>query len=232
MAILDDSVDSYAWWREHGAEWPAEIAARRKTQILYTLQECFLQSYLGALAPAKVLEFGCGFGRHLRYLNDVPGLDCYGCDQSGTMLRGVQQWASREWISERITQIEALQPLPYADKAFDVVFTTSVLIHVAPAHILGVLRELIRVARYQVIHVENNRVERTKVSSPEHDGCWMHPLVELYGETGASAEVLEKGVLKQDIYRVKLQPFARQTNVAEHLLGKLVEIDRRFEELV
>jgi ubiquinone/menaquinone biosynthesis C-methylase UbiE len=228
MAILDDSVDSYAWWQEHGNSWPVEIETRRKTQIIYTLQECFLQTYLGMLAPAKILEFGCGFGRHLSYLINIPELDCYGCDQSSTMLEGLSRWAPEAWMSDRIKLVEPLAKLPYADKTFDAVFTSSVLIHVAPAHVLGILRELTRVTRHEIIHVENNSVEHTKLSSPEHDGCWMHPLVDLYREIGAVAQVLDKGLVKQDIYRVRLEPFMRRTDAAERLLGKLGEIDRRW----
>ena len=226
VALLDDSVDSYTWWREHGHEWPAEIEARRATQIIYSLQECFLQTYLGMLAPAKILEFGCGYGRHLNYLSKLPGLDCFGCDQSKTMLDGLLKWAPQEWAAGRIRQIEPLESLPYPDKAFDVVFTTSVLIHIAPAHLTGILTELIRVARHEIIHIENNRVEETTLSSPEHDGCWMHPIARVYNEIGARAEILNKGLVKQDIYRVRLEPFARQTHVAECLLSKLIEIDR------
>lgn len=231
MVIPDNSVESYAWWREHGHEWPKEVEERKKTQIIYTLQECFIQTYLGALAPAKILEFGCGFGRHLRYLSNLPGLDCFGCDQSKTMLDGVQRWAGPEWTAARIAQIEALLPLPYPDKAFDVIFTTSVLIHIAPAHLLEILRELVRVARYQIIHIENNQVDHTRVSSTEHDGCWMHPLIDVYREMGASAEVLEKGFIKQDIYRVKIKQFDRPTEIAERLLGQLAILDNCFEAL-
>lgn len=225
-AIPDDSIKSYEWWREHGSGWPAEVAERRAKQIIYTLQECFLQTYFCSLAPANILEFGCGFGRHLRYLEAIPGLNCWGCDQSASMLDGINQWAAPEWIQARIRRIEPLEPLPYPTEGFDVVFTTSVLIHVAPAHLISVLRELVRVARYEIIHIENNQVERTAISSVEHDGCWMHPLLAAYGAIGVRAEVLPKGMGQQDIYRVRLNPMNRSTVSAERLLLKLAELDR------
>lgn len=230
MTITDDSLNSYAWWRQHGHEWPAEVARRKSYQIMYTLQEAFFQTYLGSLAPARILEFGCGYGRHLKYLREFPGLSCYGCDQSAAMLDEMRRWAPEAWMAEHVQQVAPLGRLPYGDKAFDLVFTNSVLIHVAPAHISSILAELVRISRHEIIHIENNHVQETSLSSAEHDGCWMHPLIPLYAQIGATAALLPKGWAKQDIYTVSLEPWTRSTVVAEHLLAKLAEIESRWEE--
>ncbi len=104
--------------------------------------------------PARVLEFGCGIGRHLRYLKTIPGLEVHGYDQSPQMVAGMQAWAEPDWLESHVRTGAAVGRLPYADGAFDVVFTAEVLVHVRPEHLASILAELVRVARWQVVHFE------------------------------------------------------------------------------
>ena len=87
---------NYRWWQDHGDGWRDEVAARKAYMPIYHLQEIFLEEYFARVAPAKVLEFGCGFGRHLEYLRRIPKLDVYGFDQSESMLEGMR-WARPSW---------------------------------------------------------------------------------------------------------------------------------------
>src|SRR5882672_3785798 len=65
---------NYRWWTDHGQAWPGEVERRKGYMPIYSIQEVLLAEYLSRNAPASVLEFGCGFGRHLAYLSRVPGL--------------------------------------------------------------------------------------------------------------------------------------------------------------
>ena len=164
-------ADNYRWWQEQGGSWKAEIERRKRNMPIYHLQEIFLADYLRRCGPARVLEFGCGYGRHLRYLREIAGLEVFGYEQSAAIVESID-WASDAWVTERIATGPPLGRLPYDDNAFDVVFTVSVLIHVRPEDLSGVLGELARVARWQVIHVENNRSARSVTTSTAHGGCW------------------------------------------------------------
>ena len=194
---------NYRWWQEHGAGWAEEVLARKARMPIYHLQEIFLQEYFSRAAPAKVLEFGCGFGRHLEYLRRIPKLDVYGFDQSETMV-GEMRWARKPWREKHIQLGEPLKSLPYEDGAFDVVFTVSVLIHVRPEDLDAVLGELWRVSRGHLIHIENIETDDTRVTSEEHDGCWAHDLRAAYARVapGAALEVAPSMFDIEDVYRV------------------------------
>src|SRR5437867_11444541 len=97
-----DLAPNYRWWREHGRGWFAEYEARKQRQVLYHIEELMLAEYFAHHAPARVLEFGCGVGRHLRYLTQIPGIEAYGFDQSPTMAAECAHWADPQWIAERV----------------------------------------------------------------------------------------------------------------------------------
>jgi SAM-dependent methyltransferase len=188
------------------------------------MHEVFLSGYFSMLGPCKVLEFGCGFGRHLNYLRRIPGLDVHGCDQSPTMLAEAEKLIEKSWLAERTLRIEPRGELPYADKSFDVVYTASVLIHVRPEDVSAVLGELVRVARWHILHVENRPTEEATMTSPEHSGCWAHPLVSLYGQMGLAVETLPEMGTLQGGYRVLLDG-ARPAPDVTSFAGRLLETE-------
>lgn len=224
--------ENYSWWQQHGGGWPAEIERRRAYMPIYHLQEIILAEYFSRYAPQRILEFGCGFGRQLSYLSRIPGLEVYGCDQSPTMIDGIRAWASEEWIDERITLVEPLAPLPYPDKSFDIVFTVSVLIHVRPEHVQFILKELMRLARWQIIHIENNHVPDTVQMSEAHDGSWAHPIVQHYRALGQTVEVFEKPFEIEDVYRVVLDKTQPIYDFNPTALGKMLMLDRVVGEQI
>ena len=179
---------NYLWWQRHGREWPAEMERRRRRHPFHAIEELFLADYVARNTPLRVLEFGCGFGRHLEYLRRIPGADVYGHDQSPSLVAEIARWAEPGWMREHVSLGPPLGPLPYPDASFDLVFTVSVLIHVRPEDLDQVLGELARVSRHQILHLENNQVADTSLSSPEHDGCWMHPLKPAYARLGQAKE--------------------------------------------
>jgi ubiquinone/menaquinone biosynthesis C-methylase UbiE len=120
-AYYDERAAEYDdWWLGHGVfarrerpGWDDEVAA--------------VLEVVGALEPARVLDVACGTAfvtRHLR--GDVVGLD-----QSETMV----QIAADRLPHGRAVQGDAV-PLPFADGAFDRVFTGSFY-----GHLLGDERE-------------------------------------------------------------------------------------------
>jgi SAM-dependent methyltransferase len=215
------------WWAEKGREWYEECQRRRKTIPYYMIHEVFLSGYFSMLGPCKVLEFGCGFGRHLSYLRRIPGLDLYGCDPSPTMLAEAKNLIDSSWLAERTLRIPPGGPLAYADKSFDVVYTASVLIHVRPEDITALLGELLRVTRWHVLHVENLPTEQAVMTSPQHSGCWAHPFASLYGELGAAVQTLPECGTLQGVYRIVLND-ARPVPDVTSFAGRLLETETNF----
>lgn len=217
---------NYRWWREQAGGWKAEIEARKRHMPIYHLQEIFLADLLGRTAPATLLDFGCGYGRHLEYLREIPGLDVHGFDQSAAMLEQLD-WADAEWRAEHLRIGDPIGRLPYPDNAFDVVLTVSVLIHVRPEDLPQVLSELHRVARWHVIHVENNRVAETVRNSDVHEGCWEHDLSTAWATLpDAKLEVFPEVFEAEDVYRVQLDPKRPLPKPNTPLASQLVALDR------
>ncbi|MEO5334744.1 MAG: class I SAM-dependent methyltransferase [Magnetococcus sp. YQC-5] len=72
------------------------------------------------LGQAKILDVGCGLGRHLKYLLDL-GFDPYGMDLSGHAIAMARHWLTQAGLKrceERILECDA-RSLPFADHFFD-----------------------------------------------------------------------------------------------------------------
>jgi SAM-dependent methyltransferase len=197
---------NYQYWRDHGGEWADAYDHRKKRQVLYHIQELMITQYIlehavsAPTKPLKVLELGCGVGRHLRNLTRLPDVDAYGYDQSPTMAGCILRWAGKQWFDSHITVGSPTGVLPYPDKHFDIVYTAEVLIHVRPEHVDGILAELVRVCRGHIFHMENS--EHHKLVADCHNGCWMHDMVAAYARLGLSCQVLPSGYFAHTPYRV------------------------------
>jgi SAM-dependent methyltransferase len=223
----DTVAPNYAYWRAHGGEWEQEYRKRKTTQVLYHIQEMMLTSYMLRTAQAcggrlRVLEFGCGPGRHLRNLVRLPGVEPFGYDQSLSMTRGALAWCEPEWLDAHVRVGMPTGRLPYDDASFDVVYSAEVLVHVRPEDLPGVLSELLRVARLQVLHLEPS--PGVEVSSAVHDGCWNHDLPGAYRALGRECEVLPNGYEVHTPFRVALDGEPPYTWPAE-----ILEMCRRME---
>jgi ubiquinone/menaquinone biosynthesis C-methylase UbiE len=229
LAKANGSVEAnYQYWREHGGDWIDEYDQRKKSQVLYHIQELMLTQYIlqhavsAPAKPLKVLEFGCGIGRHLRNLTRLPDVDAYGFDQSPTMAAGILRWSGKAWYDSHITVGMPTGTLPYPDKSFDVVYTAEVLVHVRPEHIDGILRELVRVCRGHVLHMETS--EHLRLVSDCHDGCWSHDMVAAYARLGMDCQILPSGYAAHSPYRVRVREEPRFT-----WAPAIIEMYRRME---
>ncbi|MDW8234324.1 MAG: methyltransferase domain-containing protein, partial [Roseiflexaceae bacterium] len=170
--------------------------------LCYHVQQIMLADYMWHSRPVRVLEFGCGVGRHLRYLSQMADIDVYGYDQSASMVEGCLRWTTPEWVAEHIVVGDPAGRLPYPDKYFDIVYTVEVLIHVSPEDLSSVLAELVRISRWQVLHLEPSR--GVQICEDAHDGSWNHDLVAAYHQLGYTCEPLPSGYSIQQPYRVIL----------------------------
>jgi SAM-dependent methyltransferase len=91
----------------------------------------------------RILDFGCGVGRLMRYLSDVKGPAIYGSDYNPELIR----WCERHvpFASFAVNPLNG--PLPYADNFFDLVYAYSVFTHLTEAQQHLWMKELTRVLR-------------------------------------------------------------------------------------
>ncbi len=93
----------------------------------------------------KVLDLGCGIGRHVKYLNEC-GLEAYGIDLSGVAIGTAKEIFARQGqgdLSERLCQA-SITEMPYADGFFDFCVSHGVLDSMPFAIALSAMREAAR----------------------------------------------------------------------------------------
>ncbi len=195
---------NYVYWQQNGQEWADEYRHRRTTTARYGIQELVLASIVDANVPARVLEFGCGVGRHLSYLAKIPGADVHGVDQSPTMLAGMSRFSPDNPAIARAQLIQPLGRLPFENGTFDIVYSAEVLVHVRPEDLDGRLAEFVRVGRGSIFHLEPP--ESYQLAADAHDGCWYHDLVAAYARLGLSARRAGQPVEAQELVVVDLDP--------------------------
>lgn len=194
------------WWQEQGGQpWAEEVSRRKVAQAHYSQQEALLLELFTALSnPVRALDFGCGFGRHLQNLKQLERHELFGCDISAKML---EQAAARigdtQFAENNLKLIVPRGKLPFDDDFFDVSFTSEVLIHVDTADVSNILRELLRVTRSTIVHIENRPVSGSRLENKAHEGCWLHDFQALYRDLGEfDVCVLPRVVDHQCVYIV------------------------------
>jgi pseudaminic acid biosynthesis-associated methylase len=115
------------------------------------IRQPFWQDITGRFPAASILEVGCNLGANLRPLSRVtpPGTRLAGIDINAVALaslRGAEP-------SLRLARASG-RALPFADGAFDLVFTVGVLIHQPPELLPIVMGEICRCARRFVVCAE------------------------------------------------------------------------------
>jgi len=78
----------------------------------------------------RVLDFGCGCGRTLRwFLRDFPGVEFHGADVDAEAVA----WCGRNLPGATFVRNQPQPPLPYPDRHFDLIYCLSVFTHLDEA---------------------------------------------------------------------------------------------------
>ncbi len=105
-----------------------------------------------ALAPRlkeqglrRVLDLGCGAGRHLVYLAR-EGFEVYGLDIAENGLSHAREWLTREGLAAELRRGDIAE-IPYPEQFFDAVISLYVIYHKTLAEMRQVIGEIHRVLR-------------------------------------------------------------------------------------
>ncbi len=106
------------------------------------------------LQPESIMEIGCGCGDHLHNIRTLaPAIELHGVDISKGQLEFLQQ--RHPDLGAAIKQYNITTAPDRCDlPRVDVVFTQAVIMHIRQNH-LNALINLFRIARYQVVLMEN-----------------------------------------------------------------------------
>ncbi len=94
----------------------------------------------------RVIDLGCGSGRHVVYLAQ-QGFRMTGLDNSPTALGMTREWAAAEGLAAGLVRADMRLPLPFASAAFDALVTTQVIHHALLATVRSTAAEIGRVVR-------------------------------------------------------------------------------------
>jgi glycosyltransferase involved in cell wall biosynthesis/SAM-dependent methyltransferase len=150
----------------------------------YQQQEAFLTRFvlsekerLGR--PLRILEFGCGFGRHAGYLAGLEGVTYGGYDFSAKMMEPLRERPPLGLDPANLLVgpdvVEAA-----AGRRYDLVFTVSVLIHNPPEKVpelIAAMGQLLEPGG-AICLVENQMVPVSVFENMWHQGCWLQSYTE------------------------------------------------------
>jgi len=95
---------------------------------------------------SKLLDFGCGTGRHLVYLAK-EGFDMYGFDASSTAIERAREALKSENLFADLRVWDMTRPLPYKTAFFDAVIALRVMHHTSMDNIKRIAKEIDRVLK-------------------------------------------------------------------------------------
>lgn len=107
------------------------------------LQEALRRTGTDSDELGRVLDFGCGVGRVLRYWHQVPGVEIHGCDIDANAI----DWVRNHLRFAQFSTNTPEPPLDYPDGHFGLVYALSVFTQLPEELQLSWFRELLRVLR-------------------------------------------------------------------------------------
>lgn len=121
----------------------------------------------GLAGCRRILDWGCGCGRLLRYLADLPGAALVGADIDADNL----QWCRRQLPCADYVDLALLPPSPIAAESVDLVIGISVFTHLAESAQLAWLDELHRIGSPGAVYLMSIHGPAVHATSASLDFC-------------------------------------------------------------
>jgi len=149
-----------------------QIFANQGRVFIEPLPEVVLfAEWLKVMELRRVLDLGCGSGRHLVHLAR-NGFEAWGLDNAPVGLRLSTEWLKQEQLAAPLVLADVYDPLPFPTGFFDAVISTRVIHHAFRQRVLAATRELQRVLKkggavLLAVPGANKRRDRTKQIDPQ-----------------------------------------------------------------
>lgn len=175
MSGAKKEVSESFWRNRRGDEWVdtywnADRTARRDS-IISALRETFG-------APSSVLDVGCNAGPTLRRIaREFPDCRLTGFDINGEAIAAARRYLTDLGLSAELSVGSFYEVLPAtASKSVDIVTSSYALAYVPPAHLPGVLGDIVRIARWGAVLSEPHTLDASRsagtLTVPWYD--WRH----------------------------------------------------------
>lgn len=164
--------------------WEASYRKRRSGECKPHQDAEFLDDLFRKHQVKRILDLGCGDGRHLVYFGK-RGYKMYGLDYAPTGLHLAEEWLVKEGLSAKLVCAD-MSAIPWVDSFFDAVICVKVINHHRIEGIRQTIREIYRVLRPEGWLFLN--VSTTRPTGPFKNGVEVEP------NTYVLSEGHEKGV--------------------------------------
>jgi pseudaminic acid biosynthesis-associated methylase len=148
---MSETEQTIFWRGEFGNAYAQRNALDAVTLHRRTAMWARILQPLAGAQPDSILEVGANVGINLAALANVTGAKLHAVEPNGEARALLSQ--SGRVDPARVHDATGDQ-LPFADHSVDMVFTSGVLIHVAPEKLESTCREMYRVARRYIGCVE------------------------------------------------------------------------------
>jgi pseudaminic acid biosynthesis-associated methylase len=161
-------------------------------------------------AGARILEVGCNVGNQLAVLRQMGYRELYGIEIQPYAL----EQARRNLPDAHFAEASAFE-IPYPDQYFEMVFTSGVLIHIAPRDLPRAIDEIHRCASQHIWGFEYHSPQTVPVNYRGNEGLlWKMDYAKLYLERFADLSLVRR----------KEVPYRENCNVdSMFLLGKAMD---------
>lgn len=190
MSFKGYDVEEY--WTQRGKFYYEVQESKREEKL--DLSERLILGAVSAQVFDSILDFGCGYGKHLKVLSSqFRDKKMVGVDVSSSMLRKAQNYLRGTGVELR--KINGLT-LPFEDKSFDITLTAHVLIHNPPNQVNKIIKEIKRVTRKCSIHMEST------VKGVVAKDYYCHDYERLFSINGGKVTLLSEYGKEGKLYKV------------------------------
>lgn len=183
------------WTGDFGREYtdrnsmtPAEVDALFRNNYGVTRRELNERFLAAVPADAHILEVGCNLGNQLLLLQDAGYRNLYGIE--------IQEYALAK-ARVRLPNVQLVQAtafdIPFPAGYFDLVFTSGVLIHIAPDDLPRAMEEIHRCSNSYIWGIEYYSPESTAVNYRGHQELlWKMDYAKIYLDRFDDLELVKR----------------------------------------
>jgi len=131
----------------------------------------------------KVLDLGCGSGRHTVYIVKY-GFEVYGIDIAPKGIKMTKEWLRKKKLKANLTIGSIYKRLPYKDNFFDAVISTQTIHHERIQNIRKAIKEIERILKPKGLIFITVRKRKFKKFRPKST------IIEKYGKQKSRYKVI------------------------------------------
>jgi len=159
----------------------------------------------------RVLDLGCGSGRHLVYLAE-QGFETFGIDITERAIELAANWLKERGLRAEVSIGSIFERLPYEDDFFDAIVTTKVINHGRIEDIRKAIKEIERVLKPKgLIFIEvrkERKVKESKRQSTKSEIIDPRTVVSMTGkEKGVIHYMFNKAILIKEFKNFRIIDF-------------------------